>query len=67
MPKKTEQKHICGACGTDYNTEKEYCNHICSATGFKPNTVEHLDATSGGKFSIQSAEALKRGKAKKEE
>lgn len=56
---------ICAQCEKKFNSYEEYLDHTCGKTGFKPNTVEHLDATSGGKFSQQSLKARERGKARK--
>lgn len=58
-----EQLHNCGTCGNQFPSEAIYLKHVC-VTGFTPATVEHLDATSGGRFSLQSAAALARGAAK---
>ena len=59
----------CSPCGKMFDTNEEYLNHKCSKTGFKPTQPEHFDALSGGRFSLQSKAALKRGavrvKAKK--
>lgn len=57
--------NICGTCKKEYKTHSGYLKHTCNKTGHKPNTVEHLDATSGDRFSLQSQKALKRGKDKK--
>jgi len=59
-----KQIHKCGTCDGEYGSEKEYLAHTCT-TGYKPATVEHLDSTSGGRFSLASAAALKRGEARK--
>lgn len=58
-------KHICSSCKKEFKTEKEYLNHKCEKTGFKPTQVEHLDKLSNGKFSLQSKKALERGKKRK--
>ena len=29
-----EQKHICGQCGKEFKTEKEYLEHKCKARDF---------------------------------
>lgn len=52
--------HVCSICEKEFETDKEYCEHTCS-TGYSPTMVEHQDALTGGQFSQQSAEALKRG------
>ena len=57
--------HICGTCKKEYKTPEGYLKHICKETGHKPDTVEHLDATSGGRFSLQSQKAVARGDVKK--
>ena len=59
------QKHFCGTCGGDYDSQAKYLAHVCNQTGHKPATFEHLDATSDGQFSLQSAKALERGESKK--
>ena len=58
-------KQICGQCEKSFNSSEDYLQHTCEQTGFKPNTVEHLDATSNGQFSKQSQKALERGEARK--
>ena len=63
---------ICGACGKVFEgkTEEEanelYLKHVCEKTGFTPTQVEHFDALSGGRFSLQSEKALLRGEQRKE-
>ena len=59
------ENHICVACKKKFKTYEDYLNHVCEKTGHKPNTAEHLDATSNGQFSRQSTKALERGEAKK--
>lgn len=59
------QIHKCGRCTIEFDTEAEYCSHICD-TGFTPADVEHQDILTGGQFSLQSAEALKRGAERSE-
>jgi hypothetical protein len=49
-----------------FNNDKEYFAHVCNVTGFTPNQIEHLDATSNGAFSEQSRSALSRGAVRKE-
>lgn len=39
------KKHRCGACGNVYDTEKEYIDHKCKITGFKPSQREHAQKT----------------------
>lgn len=56
---------FCGVCGLECSNTEEYLNHKCT-TGFKPTDVEHLDATSGGRFSLQAEKAKARGTAKAE-
>jgi len=58
-------KVICCACGKEFKDNKAYLKHKCDKTGFTPTDVEHFDALSGGKFSLQSQAALDRGKARK--
>lgn len=59
-----EPMHRCGACDNEFLSEEIYLAHACVKTGFTPATADHLDATSGGRFSLASAAALKRGEAK---
>lgn len=40
-------KHRCGACGDVFDTEKEYIDHDCKITGFKPSQREHAQKTRG--------------------
>lgn len=58
------QVHKCGTCDKEFSDEQKYLDHTCK-TNYKPTEVEHLDATSGGNFSKQSAAARKRGEARK--
>ena len=58
-------KHICGACGKEFKTEKGYLNHKCKKTGYTPTDIEHLDELSNGRFSLQSKKAQERGEAQK--
>lgn len=60
-------KYICGVCDKEFEDDEHYRKHICKVTGFRADTVEHLDATSSGKFSIQAEEARKRGKERHQE
>ena len=65
-------KVICGVikCGkvfegkTEEEANAKYLKHKC-ITGFTPTQVEHFDALSGGRFSLQSQAALARGEARK--
>ena len=59
------EKVFCGACGKEFKTNEEYLNHTCEKTGYKPTQIEHLDALSNGRFSLQSKAALARGEARK--
>lgn len=63
MPKEKTQKHICGKCGEQFDSEEEYCNHECKETGFKPTDIEHQ----GEEFKAVSEAALKRGEERKSE
>lgn len=54
----------CSPCGKVFDSNEGYLKHKCKATGFKPTQVEHFDALSGGRFSLQSKAALARGEAK---
>ncbi len=54
------QIHVCGRCGQKFKTEKEYLNHKCKKTGFKPTQIEHQ----GEEFKAVSEAALKRGAAR---
>jgi len=58
-------KVICGACGKEFTTNAGYLKHKCSKTGFNPTQVEHFDALTSGRFSLQSQAALARGEARK--
>ena len=55
----------CGPCGQKFNSWNEYFKHNCPKTGFNPTQVEHEDALSRGRFSLQSKAALARGDARK--
>lgn len=69
MPKDELQPevHACGACEAQFDTEAEYLEHTCEATGYKPTEIEHQDALTDGQFSKQSEQALARGAARKSE
>ena len=56
------QIHKCGRCGKEFKTEKEYCDHMCEATGFTPKDADHQ----GEDFKAVQEAALKRGEARKE-
>lgn len=60
-------KHICGACGQEFNTEAAYTGHTCPTTDHKPTAVAHQDALTGGAYSSQSQAARERGAAREEE
>lgn len=60
-------KVICGQCNKEFKDNEAYLKHKCEKTGFTPTQPEHFDATSGGRFSLQSKAALARGEAKKAE
>lgn len=51
---------VCSVCSGEFATEAEYLDHVCT-TGFTPKDVEHQDALTGGRFSLQAVEAQKRG------
>ncbi len=53
---------FCGTCGEKFESNEKYLKHVCKVTGFKADSIEHLDACSGGKFSLISKAALERGK-----
>ena len=55
----------CSPCGKEFKSNEEYLKHKCKKTGFTPTDVEHFDALSGGRFSLQSKAALARGEARK--
>lgn len=55
-------KHICGRCNASFETEAEYCDHLCPETGFTPKEPEHL----GAEFVAISQAALERGQARKD-
>lgn len=54
-------QHICGACLGTFTGEAAYNGHVCQKTGYTPVDVQHQDALTEGKFSLQAAEAQKRG------
>jgi hypothetical protein len=56
------QKHICGQCNQEFDTEQKYLDHTCKVTGFTPKDPENL----GEGFQVISEVALARG-AKREE
>ena len=58
-----EKKHVCGLCAKGFDTDKEYCEHVCEETGVTPADPEHQ----GPEFAAISEEALKRGEARKGE
>lgn len=60
-------KHVDGASGLVFETEADYLAHTSPVTGHKPSEVAHQDALTGGRFSRQSAKALERGEARKNE
>ena len=55
----------CGACGKVFKSDEAYLKHKCKMTGFTPCDVEHFDALSGNRFSLQSKAAIARGAARK--
>lgn len=55
--------HNCGVCLAEFATVEEYLQHSCS-TSFTPTEIAHQDALTSGQFSMQAAEALKRGAAR---
>jgi len=55
----------CSPCGKVFKSNEAYLKHKCKATGFTPRDIEHFDALSNGRFSLQSKAALARGKARK--
>ena len=63
MPK----KYTCCPCGEVFKTLEDYLKHTCKKTGFTPRDIEHVDATSGGRFSKVSASALARGQKRKKD
>ena len=60
MAKKSTEV-TCSPCQEVFEDNEAYLKHKCSKTGFKPTQVEHFDALTGGRFSLQSQAALKRG------
>ena len=65
MSEKTEllpEKHVCGQCQEEFETEDQYLDHECPATGFTPRDPEHL----GDDFKAVSEAALARGAAQQE-
>jgi hypothetical protein len=57
-------KHICGACGQEFDEETTYAGHTCPKTGQVASSTAHQDALTNGRFSKISAAALARGAAK---
>jgi len=51
----------CGPCGKVFKSNEAYLKHKCEKTGFNPTQIEHQDALTGGRFSLQSKAALARG------
>lgn len=39
-----KQKHICGLCNQEFESEKEYLEHICDVTKHTPKEPEHFIA-----------------------
>ena len=64
MPEKSKTT-TCGSCGVIFKTDEEYLVHKCVKTGFTPRDIEHFDKLSGGKYSLVSKAALKRGEEKR--
>ena len=60
-------KVTCGPCGKVFKDNVAYLKHKCPKTGFNPTQIEHQDALSRGRFSLQSQAALKRGAVRKAE
>lgn len=60
----TSGGYFCSDCKGFFKEYDELINHKCPETGFIFNSVEHLDATSNGRFSLQSVKALERGAAR---
>jgi hypothetical protein len=56
------QKHICGQCLKEFDSEADYLDHFCDVTGFKPTQPEHF----GKDFVAVSEAALARGKKRAE-
>ena len=50
-------KHICGKCNVEFESEKEYLDHVCGKTGFTPRDPPHQ----GVWFEDVSKAALERG------
>lgn len=55
------KNHVCGQCGEGFDTEKQYLEHKCAKTGFKPTEPENL----GEGFAKISEAAIKRGEERK--
>lgn len=60
VKKKEELKVVCGRCSERFKDEAAYAGHVCSATGFRADSPEHL----GPGFKAASEAALKRGAEK---
>ena len=61
----TNSEVTCSPCGKVFKDNEAYLKHKCAKTGFTPTQIEHQDALSGGRFSLQSKAALARGEARK--
>ena len=59
-------KHICGVCGKEFETEAGYLDHVCK-TNKKPTDIAHQDILTGGRASKIAEAALERGAVRKEE
>lgn len=62
MPEQIQQ-HVCGQCSNVYDTDEQYCAHVCPATDKVPTDPQHL----GEAFIAQSEKAIERGEARKAE
>ena len=56
---------ICGPCGKQFETDREYLEHVCEKSGFTPVQPEHLIKTTTPNFAKISEAAVKRGEETK--
>jgi hypothetical protein len=49
-------KHICGQCNQEFETEKEYLDHVCEVSGVNPKDSGNME-----RHELISKAALERG------
>lgn len=59
----TIEKHICGQCNQEFNSEQAYLDHTCPSSGTTPTDPANL----GEDFQAVSDAALQRGEDRKGE